>query len=527
MSIQRETSKMADNLHIIRGTIQPDERKIVRVAAYCRVSTQLEIQTCSLETQIESLQRQILQHPDWELAGIYADRGSGRYIKHRQEFTRLVADVEAGKVDYVITKSLSRFARNTLDTLNLVRRFKELGVGVYFEEENMDSMSEASEILLTIRAAFAQEESRSLSENFKAGIRNRYALGQARWATTYGYHKDKYDKWVINEEEAKIVRRIFDLYVRQGNAQKIADMLNKEGVPGPKPPRSEHRESALWWNSSVIMILRNERYIGDMELQKTYVTDFLAGGKTVKNMGLLPKYYLENTHEPIVSREIFKAAHMIMAMTSAKTGSNQYPYYGFLKCPYCGTNMTQASFMRVQKYYAWFCSGYPSEETVRMNRTECPPAIVSDAVIDRTVVKAFEQLQKMETDEQTKRLIAEHRELPDGISYKFLYDLVESITFPLTAEGKADWKTMVVRWKCGVETRTEIEYTSVSEEPAETVELCNGKFIVNGKSIGRRYNTGCHLLYLIDTVQNLVITDNDDLIPYVRNFHKRQEEEEI
>jgi site-specific DNA recombinase len=276
------------------------ENTKLRVAAYCRVSTDSDEQETSYEVQIAHYTAYINSHPDWELAGIYADDGiSGTNTKKREEFNRMIDDCMAGKIDKVITKSISRFARNTVDCLNYIRKLKDKNIPVYFEKENIDSMDSKGEIMLTIMASLAQQESQSLSQNVKLGLQYRYQRGeiQVNCARFLGYAKDENKRLVIVPEEAEIVKRIYREYLEGASMLKIARGLEADGIlNGAGKER--------WHTSNVNQILRNEKYIGDALLQKTYTVDFLTK-KRGKNNGLVPQYYVENSHEAIIPREIF------------------------------------------------------------------------------------------------------------------------------------------------------------------------------------------------------------------------------
>lgn len=207
----------------------------IRVAAYCRVSTDKEAQQESLETQMNVFRDQIERHDGWELAGIYADQGlTGTIARKRPEFMRLIRDCKDGKVDFIITKSISRFARNTVDCLQYVRDLQSLGVDVYFCKEDIDTSSTFSEMILTVMAAFAQEESRSLSENTKWSIRKRYEKGEATALPLYGYRHEKEEKYIVIPEEALIVQEIFQRFTYGEAAKKIAEDLNLRGVQAPR-----------------------------------------------------------------------------------------------------------------------------------------------------------------------------------------------------------------------------------------------------------------------------------------------------
>ena len=283
------------------GLAKKDEEKPkLRVAAYCRVSTDSDEQATSYDAQIEHYTTYIGSHPDWELAGIFADDGiSGTNTKKREEFNRMIDECMAGNIDKVITKSISRFARNTVDCLNYIRKLKDKNIPVYFEKENIDSMDSKGEVMLTIMASLAQQESQSLSQNVKLGFQYRYQQGEiqvnCKWFL--GYTKDENKKLVIVPEEAETVKRIYLEYLEGASILKIARGLEADGILNGAGKEK-------WHTSNINSILRNEKYIGDALLQKTYTVDFLTK-KRVKNNGIVPQYYVENSHEAIIPREIF------------------------------------------------------------------------------------------------------------------------------------------------------------------------------------------------------------------------------
>ena len=261
-----------------------------RVAAYCRVSTNKEIQQSSLALQTEVFEQIATQNPDWTLVKVYADEGlTGTSVKNRVQFQQMIKDALEGKIDYIIAKSISRFARNTVDTLEYTRLLKEKGIGVYFEEQSLDTLNVTSEIFLTIHAAFAQEESHSISENQKRGYRNRYALGVPKWAATFGYRCEEEGTWIPYKKEAKIVKLIFEKYLAGDSIPDICKHLMSKRVT---PPEGEKN----WHPHTVSIILHNEKYIGDVEMQKSYTVSHLTH-KKVKNDGKkIPKYYIHDHH---------------------------------------------------------------------------------------------------------------------------------------------------------------------------------------------------------------------------------------
>jgi site-specific DNA recombinase len=287
-----------------------DQKPRIRVAAYCRVSTDEEEQESSFELQVEHYTKFINAHEDWELAGIYADKGlSGTQVKHREQFLKMIEDCKHKKIDKVITKSISRFARNVYECLKYIRELKELKppVGITFEKENIDSLDEKSDVFLTMLASFAQEESRSISANIRWAIRNRMKEGTQKVVTgsLYGYDTDDDGNMVIVEPEAEIVQMIFREFVKGKHPADIADKLNETGVTTVL--------GNPWKTSSIKGILRNEKYCGDVIMQKTITIDYLTH-KTKKNEGELDQYYIKDHHEPIIQREIWEIAQDMLEM---------------------------------------------------------------------------------------------------------------------------------------------------------------------------------------------------------------------
>ena len=273
-------------------------QQLKRVCAYARVSTDHEEQLTSYEAQVDYYTRYIQGRTDWEFAGIYTDEGiTGTSTKHREGFKQMIADAKAGLFDLIITKSVSRFARNTVDSLITIRELKAIGVGVFFEKESIDTLDSKGELLLTIMSSLAQEESRSISENCTWGVRKRFADGKVSVAYSHflGYDKGDHGRLVINEEEAKVVRRIYRLFLEGNTPSGIARLLTGEGFPTPAGKKN-------WTGSTVESILTNEKYKGDAVLQKSFTTDFLTK-KSKINEGEVPKYYVKDSHPAIITRE--------------------------------------------------------------------------------------------------------------------------------------------------------------------------------------------------------------------------------
>ncbi|SKA92247.1 Site-specific DNA recombinase [Clostridium sp. USBA 49] len=336
------------------------ERK-KRVCAYCRVSTDTEEQLTSYEAQVTYYENYIRSKPEYEFAGIFADEGiTGTNTKHRVEFNRMIEAALAGQFDMIITKSISRFARNTLDCLKYVRLLKEKGIGVYFEKENIDTLDSKGEVLLTILSSLAQDESRNISENSRWGIVRRFQQGKVRvnHKRFLGYDKDENGELIINEQEAAVVRRIYDEYLGGLGYKSIALKLEAEGIRNGSG-------KVKWHDSNIKQILTNEKYMGDALLQKTITVDFLTH-KRVKNKGEAQQYYVEDSHPAIISKEAFQKVQEEIERRAKMQGctnetrsrhSNKYAFSGKLICGNCGSKFRRKRWGQTEKYkkYVWIC----------------------------------------------------------------------------------------------------------------------------------------------------------------------------
>ncbi len=285
----------------------------LRMASYSRVSTDFEEQLTSFYAQKTYYTDLILRTPEWTLAGTYADEGlSGASAEKRPDFMRMIRHCKQGKIDMIITKSISRFARNTLDSIGYVRKLKAMGIGVLFEKESINTLEENSEVILTILASLAQEELNSLSGNVKMGKRMAMKEGKVFFAyeKIYAYKKGADDQPEIISEEAEIVKRAYQSYLAGASVGAIAEALNADRVPSPS-------KKGDWSAATLRGILENERYCGDVILQKTYVTDPISK-KVKKNNGELPKVYIKNNHDPIVSREVYERVQQERTRRSSK-----------------------------------------------------------------------------------------------------------------------------------------------------------------------------------------------------------------
>lgn len=285
-----------------RFTANPIEnRKCRRAAAYARVSSDHEDQRTSCAAQVGYYTDLIQSHADLIFVNVYIDEGiTGTSTSRREGFKRMIADAVSGKIDIIITKSVSRFARNTVDSLSTIRLLKEHGVECYFEKENIRTFDSKGELLLTIMSSLAQEESRSISENCTWGQRKRFADGKVTvpFSRFLGYDRGGNGNLIINENEAETVRSIYEMFLQGNTPYGIAKKLTEDGIPSPGGKQR-------WYKSTVASILSNEKYKGDALLQKVFTVDYLTKRKKLNN-GELPQYYVEGDHEPIISAEIYE-----------------------------------------------------------------------------------------------------------------------------------------------------------------------------------------------------------------------------
>jgi len=305
-----------------------------RVCAYARVSTDQEDQKNSYNAQISEYTKRIKRNEEWEFVEMYADEGiSGTSIKKRPGFLKMIDDARTGKIDLILTKSLSRFARNTVDTLTIVRELRDLNVEIFFEKENISSLDTKVDFMITIFSSIAQEESRNISENVKWGYRKRFQEGKVHINTRrfLGYDKDKQGKLIINKSQAMTVKIIYNLFLAGTPYREICNFLidnkKKNGAGNIK-----------WAPSNIMRILSNEKYMGDALLQKTVTIDYLTH-KAVSNNGHAPQYYIENNHPAIIPRDIFNLVQLLMKERKQKLKKSaymeRYPLSGLVVCGNC------------------------------------------------------------------------------------------------------------------------------------------------------------------------------------------------
>ena len=324
-----------------------------RVAAYARVSTDSEEQYTSYVAQVSYYTDYIKRNTEWEFVDVYTDEGiTGTSTKKRDGFNRMIQDALDGKIDLIVTKSVSRFARNTVDSLTTIRKLKECGVEVYFEKENIYSLDSKGELLLTIMSSLAQEESRSISENVTWGRRKQFADGKVSMPYKHflGYKRGADGEPEIVEEEAKIVRWIYQMFLEGKTPFGIAQILTEAGVPTPSG-------KSKWSPSTILRILINEKYKGDALLQKTFCTDFLTKKMKV-NEGEVPQYYVENSHPAIVTAEQFDMVQRELAERKGKTHSGAYAFSGKIICGCCGNAYGSKVWHSTDKYrkVIWQCN---------------------------------------------------------------------------------------------------------------------------------------------------------------------------
>jgi site-specific DNA recombinase len=329
--------------------------KKLRVAAYARVSSGKEAMLHSLSMQVSYYSKFIQNRPDWEYMGIYSDEAYTGTKASRPGFQQMLADCRAGKIDMVITKSISRFARNTVTMLEVVRELKAINVNIFFEKENIHSISGDGEFMLTILASFAQEESRSVSENCKWRIRKQFQDGKpSALRFFYGYNCEK-GALTVKPEEAAVVRMIFDDYIGGMGKNAIMKKLNAAGI--------KTRNGNAWGESAIYCILHNEKYAGNLLLQKTFRSDHITKKKCV-NRGELPMYYAEGTHEAIISQEMYDKVQLIKEQRAQQFNTTKmkvsYPFTGKIRCGICGKSYQRRS-LGGGRAYAWRCATFNTQ----------------------------------------------------------------------------------------------------------------------------------------------------------------------
>lgn len=401
------------------------EHRKKRVAAYARVSTDSDEQLSSYEAQVDFYTKYIKSNPEWEFVFVYTDEGiSGTNTKKREGFNRMVADALSGKIDLILTKSISRFARNTVDSLVTVRKLKEKGVEIYFEKENIYTLDAKGEVLITIMSSLAQEESRSISENVTWGKKKSMQDGKISlpYKKFLGYKKGKNDLPEIVEEEAEIVRQIYRLYLEGKTIRNIAQYLTEQGIPTPGGKKQ-------WSVSTIESILTNEKYKGDALLQKTYTVDFLSK-KIKKNNGEFKQYYIENSHPAIIDSETFDLVQneLKKRQPNRRQLNSNSPFAAKLICSECGGYYGSKVWHSNSKYrnQIWRCNRKYSDgkvcKTPYIREDELKLAFIQ--AINQILgnkeryLKNFEELLPLladtsESEKELEKLQGEHESLID------------------------------------------------------------------------------------------------------------------
>lgn len=408
------------------------ERTLKRVAAYCRVSSDSEDQKNSYESQVKHYKDYISQRLDWQLAGIYADEGiSGTQVGKRQDFQRLIDDCKRGDIDYIVTKAIARFARNTLDTLKYVRMLKDLQIGVYFEEENIDTLTMDGELLLTILSSVAQQEVENTSAHVKKGLKMKMQRGELiGYQGCLGYDYDSETKLIsINESGAKIVRYIFERYLEGIGGKVIARELEEQGY---KSPRGQDK----WNDTTVLGIIKNEKYKGDVLMGKTYTVDPISK-RRLTNFGEEDRYYIRGNHEPIISPEDFDRAQEIRLRRAGnkKTVANvngkreryskMYAFSSMLECGFCGSLLSRRSWHCRSDYrkVVWHCV-----TSIKKGKKFCQHSKgLEEVAIQGAFIEAYRQLYSANSDTIDDFLMLVQSELSDDTLRKELSKIQKSL----------------------------------------------------------------------------------------------------
>lgn len=402
---------------IDRRNSQKIER--LRVAAYCRVSTDSEEQLESYQSQLQYYKDLITNNPNWEFVGIYADPAvSGTQTKHRKGFQRMINDALTGKIDLILTKSISRFARNTLDALTYVRLLRERGVAIQFEKEGINTLNSQGEMLLAILSALAQAESESISQNVSLGLKMKMKRGELiGFSGCLGYDYDPMTKTLtINEEEAEIVRYIFKRYIEGAGCYVIAKELTRLGAKTKKG-------NTRWHESTIRGIIKNEKYVGDVMSGKTFTIDPISK-KRLQNLGEKEKYYVKDNHHGIIPREVFEKAQEILRKRSSKhssTGrrekySRKYAFSSLIRCGFCGAHFVRRTWHAGSPYEkaAWSCM-----TAIKQGKKSCPH---SKSVSEKDLEAAFIDVFNL--------MVSKHKEIIE----EFLENIREALSNTSTAK---------------------------------------------------------------------------------------------
>ncbi|MEG0919361.1 MAG: recombinase family protein [Anaerovoracaceae bacterium] len=475
------------------NTVNKEVKPKLRVAAYCRVSTDSDEQATSYDAQVEHYSNFIQKNEEWEFAGIFADDGiSGTNTKKREEFNRMISECMEGRIDMIITKSISRFARNTLDCLRYIRQLKEKNIPVFFEKENINTMDSKGEVLLTIMASLAQQESESLSKNVKMGMQFRFQKGevQVNHNRFMGYTKDEYGHLIIDLDEAEIVKRIYREYLEGASLKQIGDGLMKDGIlTGAGKPK--------WRPESVKKILKNEKYIGDALLQKTYTVDVLTK-KRVKNNGIVPQYYVENSHEPIIPRDLYmQVQEEMIRRVNLHSGqerkkrvySSKYALSSIVYCSKCGDIYRRIAWNNRGKHsIVWRCC-----TRVEHGPGACAADTIQESELQNLVVRAINMaLCKKDTmSENLQKNVEAVLTGADGIPLDEIDSRLEQLQKELLKVANAKGN-----------------YDSIADEIYHLREVKQNALVVNAEREGVKQRISEMQQFLAEQTQN--ITEYDE-----------------
>ena len=480
--------------------VDKEKHRQKRVAAYCRVSTGSDEQITSYNNQMKVYTEMIAANKEWEFAGLYADEGiSGTRADKRPQFQKMIDDCLKGKIDMIITKSVSRFARNTVECLDYVRMLKEKGIGIYFEEQNIDTLKSDSELYLVIYAGFAQSESESISKNITWTHRKNFEEGKpifmySRWL---GYKKGEDGTPEIVPEEAEVVRRIFDMYLSGKSTDEIANIMRSENITFPE-------KKLILSKSAIIRMLKNEKYCGDCILQKTITLDPISK-KRKANEGEAPMWLVENSHPAIISRDVFNRVQEETSRRNAKAPASQknaltatgkhsrYALTDVLMCGECGSRFRRVTWTaRGNKRIVWRCIS-----RLDYGKKYCPDSItVSEAALHRAIVKA---LNKFNAEDESTYLMLMKSTIGDAIGLNGGSDEIDLLERRIDALNKRMLDLVSESIQEGNDAESyEEEFKSISTQ----IEQLNGRINAIRESESEDGELQARLEEIQDTIAN-------------------------
>lgn len=480
--------------------VDKEKHRQKRVAAYCRVSTGSDEQITSYNNQMKVYTEMIAANKEWEFAGLYADEGiSGTRADKRPQFQKMIDDCLKGKIDMIITKSVSRFARNTVECLDYVRMLKEKGIGIYFEEQNIDTLKSDSELYLVIYAGFAQSESESISKNITWTHRKNFEEGKpifmySRWL---GYKKGEDGTPEIVPEEAEVVRRIFDMYLSGKSTDEIANIMRSENITFPE-------KKLIFSKSAIIRMLKNEKYCGDCILQKTITLDPISK-KRKANEGEAPMWLVENSHPAIISRDVFNRVQEETSRRNAKAPASQknaltasgkhsrYALTDVLMCGECGSRFRRVTWTaRGNKRIVWRCIS-----RLDYGKKYCPDSItVSEEALHRAIVKA---LNKFNAEDESTYLMLMKSTIGDAIGLNGGSDEIDLLERRIDALNKRMLDLVSESIQEGNDAESyEEEFKSISTQ----IEQLNGRINAIRESESEDGELQARLEEIQDTIAN-------------------------